>query len=79
MNVKLLYTHILNSEGISTVKAADESYPEKYVATKVIIRFLAQILKLNNFTFNCINYLQISCAMRTAHTSKSYKHLYGKI
>ena len=32
---------ILNSEGISAVKASYKSYLEKYVATKVLATFLA--------------------------------------
>ena len=52
-DVKSLYTSIPNSEGIFAVKAAYKSYPEKSVATKVIITFLAVILTLNNFMFNC--------------------------
>ena len=47
MDVKSFYTNIPNSEGISTVKAAYESYPEKSVATKVTITFLALILTLS--------------------------------
>ena len=43
MNVKL-YTNIPNSEGFSAVKEAYESYPEKSVATNVIITYLARIL-----------------------------------
>ena len=43
MNVRLFYTNIPNSEGIFAVKAAYESYTEKSVATKVIIKFLALI------------------------------------
>ena len=42
---------------ISAVKAAYECYPEKSVATNVIIPVLAQILTLNNFMFHCKNYL----------------------
>ena len=67
MDVKLLYTNTPNSEGISAVKAAYESYSEKSVATKEIITFLTLILTLNNFKFNCKNYLQIrDCAIGTA-------------
>ena len=43
MDVKSLYTSIPNSEGISAVKVAYESYPEKSVTTKVIITFLSLI------------------------------------
>ena len=53
MDVKSLCTNIPNSEGISAVNAAFESYPKKSVALKVIITFLALIV---NFMFNCKNY-----------------------
>ena len=67
MDVNSLYMGMPNSEGISAVKAAYKSYPEKSVATKVIITFLALILTLNNFMFNSKNYLQITgCTMGTA-------------
>ena len=59
MAVKSLYTNIPNSGGISAVKAAYESYPEKSVATKVIITFLGLILTLNYFMYNSKKYLQI--------------------
>ena len=52
MDVKSLYTNIPNSEGISAFKADYESYPEKSVATEVIITLLALIVTLNNFMFN---------------------------
>ena len=75
MDVKSLCTNISNLEGISAVKAVYESYPEKSVAKKVIITFLALILTLNNFMFNCKNYLQIrgssigtACAPSYANT-----------
>ena len=50
MDVKSLYMNIPNSEGISAVKAAYESYPEKSVATTVIITFLALILTSISFS-----------------------------
>ena len=69
MDVKSLYMNICSSEGISAVKAPYESYLEKFVATKVIITFLALILTLNNFMFNCKNYLQIrGCSKGTTCT-----------
>ena len=77
MDVKSLYTKIPDSEGISAVKAAYESYPEKSVTKKVIITFLALILALNNFMFNCKNYLQIRGC--TSLRGNLCKHLYGKI
>ena len=64
MDVRSLYTNIPNVEGISTVKRAFDNYPNKTTTTKVITTFLALILTLNNFVFDCIHYLQIKrCAM----------------
>ena len=57
-NVRLFYTNIPNSEGIFAVKAAYESYTEKSVATKVIIKFLALIFTWKNFKFNFKNCLK---------------------
>ena len=66
MDVKSLYTDIPNSEGIVAVKNVNDNYPKKSIATKVITTFLALILTLNNFIFNCKHYLQIKgCAMGT--------------
>ena len=66
LNVRSLYTSILNSEGIKAVKTSLENFPRTTVATKVITTFLSLILTLNNFVFNCKNYLQIKgCTMGT--------------
>ena len=66
LDVKSLYTNILNHEGIEAVKRALNSVSQKPIATKVIIKFLFLILTLNNFVFNGIHYLQkIGCAMGT--------------
>ena len=66
MDVNSLYTNIPNSEGVVAVKHADDNYPKKLIATKEKITFLALKLMLNNFIFNCKNYLQIKeCKMGT--------------
>ena len=60
-------------ERIVAVKQTFESCPKRFVATKVIVimTFLALILTLNNFMFNCKNYLQINgCTMETACTPR---------
>ena len=57
--MKWLYTNISNNKGIKAVREAYDSYPNKTVATKVIITCLSLILTLNKFVFNFINYLQI--------------------
>ena len=66
MGVRSLYTNIPNAEGISAVKGAFDNYSKKTTTTKVITTFLALLITLNNFVFDCIHYLQIKgCAMGT--------------
>ena len=66
LDVKFLYTNILNSEGIRAVETPLDNFPRKKIATKVITTFLSLILTLNNFVFNWKNYIQIKgCAMGT--------------
>ena len=66
MDVKLLCTNIPNS-GYSSGKKRIRQLSK--VITKVITAFLALILTLNNFIFNCNLYLQIKgCAIGTIWT-----------
>ena len=66
IDMRSFYTDIPNTEGISAVKRAFGNYSKKTTTTKVISRFLAFILTLNDFIFNCIHYLQIKgCSMGT--------------
>ena len=66
LDVKSLYTTILNAEGIKAVKESFDKHSSKNVATKVITIFLALILTLNNFVFNWKHCLQIKgCVMGT--------------
>ena len=62
MDVRLLYTNIPNAEGIPAVKRAFDNYSKKTTTTIIITTFLALILTLNNFVFDCIHYLQIKDA-----------------
>lgn len=49
---------------------------EKSIATEVFITFLALIITLINFMFNCKNYLQLrGCAMGVAYTP-SYANIF---
>ena len=60
------YLVSLDVKYTSTVKKLLDNYPKRSVATKVIRAFLALMLTLNNFMFNCTNYLQTrGCAMGT--------------
>ena len=66
LGVRSLYTTIPNSEVVKAVKTSLENFPRRTVATKVITTFLPLIFTLNNFAFNCKNYLQMKgCAMGT--------------
>ena len=66
LNVKTLYTNMLNNERIKAVREAYDKHPSKTVSTKVIIIFLSLILTSNDFIFNCSHYLQImGCAIGT--------------
>ena len=87
MDLRSLYTSILNSEVIKVVKTSLDNFPRRIVATKVITTFLSLILTLNNFVFNCKNYLQIKgctmgtvCAPRYANTLMNHferKYIYS--
>ena len=66
LDVKSLYTSIANAEGIKVVKKSFDKHTSKNVTTNVITIFLALILTLNNFVFNCKHYLEIKgCSMGT--------------
>ena len=66
LDVISLYKNIPNSEGIKAVKTSLDNFRRKTIATKVKTTFLSLNLTLNNFVFNCKNYIQIkSCAMET--------------
>lgn len=66
MDVKSVYTSILNHEGTAAVKERYDKCTNKTIPTKIITMFLGLILILNNFMFNSKFYLQIkSCAMAT--------------
>ena len=57
--LKTLCTIIPNAGGIKSVKMSLEKYSKRTTSTKVFITLLALIVTLNNFIFNCKNYLQI--------------------
>ena len=76
VDVKSLYSDIPNAEGIKSVKMSLEKYSKRTASTKVITTFLALILTLNNFIFNCRNYLQIEvCTMGTI-CAPSYANIF---
>ena len=58
VDVKSLYTNITNHEGNEAIKEKLDTQTDKFIATKVIIKFLFIILTPTNFILN-INYLKI--------------------
>ena len=76
LDVRSLYTNILNRERIEAVKSALKSLSQISIAMKVIIKFLFLILKLNNFVFNGIHYLQKS--MKTIYAPNYANIFMGK-
>ena len=76
LDVKSLYSNIINAEGIKYVKTFLEKYSKRTASTKVITTFLALIPTLNNFIFICRNYLQIKgCVMGTT-CAPSYANIF---
>ena len=57
---------LLQCPNNEAIKAVETTLKLKNLPTKVIISFLKLTLTLNNFIFNCSNFLQIKgCAMGT--------------
>ena len=76
LDVKPLYTNIPNSEGIKAVKTSLDNFRRNTIATKVTTTFLSLILTLNNFVFNCKNYIQMTvCGIKTICTP-SYANIF---
>ena len=66
MDVKALYTNILNDEGLQALKETLDKKQHKSVTTNIIVTLMNLFLTLNNFVFNDKNYLQVKgCAMGT--------------
>ena len=77
MDIKNVYTNILNNESITAVKQKHDNYTKKTVATKVISTFLSLVWTLNNFIFNSKFCLQIkSCAIGTICGPNTQTHLF---
>ena len=70
LNVRSLYTS--NSEGIKATITSLENFLRRAVAAKVITTFLSLMLTLNNFAFNCKNYLYIKGYTITAWKVSKY-------
>ena len=76
LDVKSLYTSLSNGKERNTIKVSFDKHTSKTVVTKVITTFLALILTLKNFVFNCKHYLQIKdCVMGTICTP-SYANIF---
>ena len=76
MDVRPLYKKIPNAEGISAVKRTFGNYSKKSTIAKVIPRFLALILTLNNFVFECIHYLHIKGYAMDTICAPAYRNIF---
>ena len=77
MDLKPLYRSIPKTEGIAATKRPLDKQTSKTVNTEVITTFLALIVNLNNFVFNCKNCIQTKgcCAMGTI-SAPSYANIF---
>ena len=73
MDVRSLYINIPNNEGL---KAVETTLKRKNLQTKVIISFLKLILTLNNFIFNCTNFLQIKGYATGTKCAPAYANIF---
>ena len=75
MDVKSLYTNIPNDEGIRATRTF-LTRAGKSSLIPVINKFLWLILTLNNFIFNCINYLQLNGVSMGTKCAPNYANLF---
>ena len=76
LDIKSFCTSIANAEGIKVVKESFDKHTSKKVATKEITTFLALILTLIKFAFNCKHYLQTKgCTIGTI-CAPSYANIF---
>ena len=76
MDVRSLYKNMPNAKGIEALKRAFNNYSEKTTTTKVITTFLALILTLNNFVFDCMHYLQIKRSAMGTICALAYANIF---
>ena len=76
VDVKSLYTNITNHEGNEAIKEKLDTQTDKFIATKVIIKFLFIILTPTNFILNNINYLKIIGRTMGTICAPSYANIF---
>ena len=76
LDVCSLYTSIPHDEGIDACREAWDSRSDKSPPTEYLVRLLEHILKLNNFTFNRENYLQVNGTVMGTKMAPSYANIY---
>ena len=75
LDVCSLYTNIPHKKGIEAVKQKlKKSKPS--ISIKVILTFLKLVLKLNNFVFNGIKYLQKKGSAMGTKCAPSYANIF---
>ena len=77
MDIMSLYTNIPHDEGISCIKELLNSKRQNQLLTNEnLLRLLEMVLKLNNFTFNNKNYLQINGTAMGTRVAHTYANLF---
>ena len=75
LDIKSLYTNILNAEGIKYVNTSLESYSKRSASIEIITKFLLLILTQKNFIFNCKNYSHIKGTLMGTICALSYANI----
>ena len=77
MDVMSLYTNIPHDEGIKCIHDILNSNRKNQLPTNAnLIRLLEMVLKMNNFTFNNKNYLQINGMAMGTRVAPTYANLF---
>ena len=83
LDIKSVYTNILNVEGMKYVKTSLEIYSKRSASINMITKFLLLILTQKNFIFNCKNYSHIKRSLMgttctLSQTNILMEHFEGK-
>ena len=73
IDVHSLHSNIPNNK---CTKAVETILKQKSIATRIITTFPHLVLTLNNFIFNCQNYLKIKCYTMGTKCALSYANIF---
>ena len=76
MDVKSLYTVIPHHDGSRALKFFLDKCPNQEPSTSVLVRLAELVLILNNFSFDCEHYQQISGVAMGTKMGPNYANLF---